>query len=76
MDLFNENNVYCQTCGRVISDGGYVSDAKKVYHHNQKCVPKNSEDNTLEVRTKGEIQRDIRSGDLLYYGQLEKTVSK
>lgn len=77
MILFNKKKVYCQTCGEPILDMGYISDAKRIYHSNQKCVPsKNCEDNYVVPATQQEIQQAILSKSLLSYGQLEKSVSK
>ncbi|VVB82575.1 Uncharacterised protein [uncultured archaeon] len=73
MDLLKE--VYCQTCGGEILDHAYVSDMKKSYHSKAKCIPKpNQEDNRVDFRTKEELQEDIRTGKLIHYEKLERTL--
>lgn len=75
MGLFDNKDVYCQTCGELIFGGGYISDAKNAYHPNQKCIPTIShEDKRVEFRTEKEIQQDIRAGKLVQYRKLEKSV--
>ncbi len=59
------------------SRGGYVSDAKNIYHTNPKCIPWTTpDDHIVEARNKEEIQKDIREDKLVHYGKLEKSLSK